>query len=325
MARDIDCLTPAEELKLVVWYGLKTLELADHLKLPTDVKVGAKEDWTRADVQATAVQYLKRFYINNSPMTYDPKTILKTALFFATKSANHYMDLGKFCEQVQRTDPAEILATEFLLTQGLRFTFDARHASRPLEGAMMELQALDHGAQLFPGQQDSTRPADLRRRIPSMHGKAKATLKAEALLSDVYFHYTPSQIMLAALLLADEEVARWYLGLKVLDAVLRSRLAAAVASCAALLELARADANPSEADGGARLDECRALARKLKSCQNPDKIDLVALNRKVKRDGAGDGDDRADDVARKRKRERDEMARVGDELFGPSLRRSDGG
>ncbi len=36
---EVNCLTPEEELKLVVFYCRQTIQLGDHLKVPTDVKV----------------------------------------------------------------------------------------------------------------------------------------------------------------------------------------------------------------------------------------------------------------------------------------------
>ncbi len=78
-------------------------------------------------------------------MTYHPADILKTALFFATKTDNHYFRLTKFAESIGETKAEDVLASEFLLTQGLRFTFDVRHPFRALEGAVMELQSLSKG------------------------------------------------------------------------------------------------------------------------------------------------------------------------------------
>jgi cyclin H len=37
---EVDCLTVEEELKLVTFYCRQTFQLGDHLKVPTDVKVG---------------------------------------------------------------------------------------------------------------------------------------------------------------------------------------------------------------------------------------------------------------------------------------------
>ncbi len=36
---EVDCLTVEEELKLVAFYCRQTIQLGDHLKVPTDVKV----------------------------------------------------------------------------------------------------------------------------------------------------------------------------------------------------------------------------------------------------------------------------------------------
>ena len=38
---EVDCLTVDEELKLVAFYCRQTIQLGDHLKVPTDVKVSA--------------------------------------------------------------------------------------------------------------------------------------------------------------------------------------------------------------------------------------------------------------------------------------------
>lgn len=44
-------------------------------------------------------------------------------------------------------------------------------------------------------------------RIEAAHLRAREILKFSSLVTDAYFHYTPSQIMLAALSLADQEFA----------------------------------------------------------------------------------------------------------------------
>lgn len=44
-------------------------------------------------------------------------------------------------------------------------------------------------------------------RIDAAHFRARAVLKFSSLVTDAYFHYTPSQIMLAALSLADRGLA----------------------------------------------------------------------------------------------------------------------
>tara|TARA_R110002060_G_scaffold28973_2_gene39182 strand:+ start:1314 stop:2315 length:1002 start_codon:yes stop_codon:yes gene_type:complete len=328
---EVDCLTVDEELKLVAFYCRQTLQLGDHLKVPTDVKVcllGAScgHKTTRvyhcgdfgltSAIQATAVQYIKRFYITNSLMTYHPTDILKTALFFATKTENHYFRLTKFADQIGGTKAEDVLASEFLLTQGLRFTFDVRHPFRALEGAVMELQALSKGdIPALPGGGNVAghRPSNMERRVKDAHGKAREYLKTSALLTDVYFHFTPSQIMMAALLLADSELIQWYMKSKLPSSAgeMLRKVLATLDSCADMLR----SVEPNAESAAAERKELKVLAKKLTKCRNPEKIDLVALQR-AKREG-DEGDE--EKIVKKRKLEKEKSS--ADDLFGPEIKR----
>ncbi|KAK1962473.1 cyclin-like protein [Colletotrichum sublineola] len=168
-------LTPAEEIQLLKVFTVDLIRAADFCGLPTEVR-------------ATATVFLRRFYVTNSIMTYPPQDVLKTCLFFGSKAEGLYTRLAKLAEKFPNTTEEEILAGEFLLCQGVRFAFDVRHPFRALEGAILELR----------------RHSDLEKaRIDSAHFRARAVLKFSSLVTDAYFHYTPSQIMLAALSLAD--------------------------------------------------------------------------------------------------------------------------
>ncbi|TVY45930.1 Cyclin [Lachnellula occidentalis] len=305
---EVDCLSVEEELKLVTHFCRQTLQLGDHLQVPTDVKNWTLEQKLMA-LQATAVQYIKRFYITNSCMTYDPKTLLKTALFFATKTENHYFRLTKFAEAITATKPEEILASEFLLTQGLRFTFDVRHPFRALEGAVMELQAMANGQ--IPG---GDKLRGMGRRVKEAHGKAREYLKTSALLTDVYFHYTPSQIMMASLLIADRQLISLYLGSKLppgsANATISAKLMEALDKCAEMLQ-------SLDEQSTADKKELGALAKKLRKCRNPEKIDLVSIQR-AKREGDEEVDEK---VVKKRKLEREQSAKEGEDLFGPTIKK----
>ncbi|TAQ88012.1 hypothetical protein B7494_g3669 [Chlorociboria aeruginascens] len=307
---EIDCLTVEEELKLVTFYCRQTLQLGKHLNVPTDV-------------QATAVQYIKRFYITNSLMTYHPTTILKTALFFATKTENHYTRLTKFADSIGDTKPEDVLASEFLLTQGLRFTFDVRHPFRALEGAVTELQAvsLRDNISILPGTivPDEGKPHNMENRIKVAHGLAREYLKTSALLSDVYFHFTPSQIMMASLMIADKELLSWYIASKYPSGgtegqEMAEKILNTLEKCAELLRAVEPSVNASAEER----KECQKLAKKLKRCQNPEKVDLVALQR-AKREGDEVEDEK---VIKKRKLEREKGAKEGEDLFGPEIKKS---
>lgn len=251
---------------------------------------------------------MKRFYITNSLMTYHPTDILKTALFFATKTENHYFRLTKFADAIGKTTPEDVLASEFLLTQGLRFTFDVRHPFRALEGAVMELQAFAKGdipAFLGGGAVTLARPQNMEKRVRDAHGKAREYLKTSALLTDVYFHFTPSQIMMASLKIADSELIEWYIKCKFPASAgeLQEKVLSTVQRCAAMLQEEDASSAPSAA-------ELKALAKKLKKCRNPEKMDLVGLQR-AKREGEEGHDEK---VVKKRKVE-------AEDPFGPALKK----
>ncbi|EEP79446.1 conserved hypothetical protein [Uncinocarpus reesii 1704] len=219
----VPCLTAEDELELVQYYCEKTLELGDEYKppLPTTVR-------------ATAIQYLRRFYLTNSPMTYHPKSIMPCAVFLATKTDNYYMPLRSFAEKIPNTTPEDIIAPEFLLTQGLRFAFEIRHPFRGLEGGIMELTAIAQGngsaAPHHTGvtsamlqeiinsvpspSPEGVAPASVTDRIATAHGKSRQILKTAAQMTDAYFLYTPSQIWLSALLLVDKPLLDFYLDTK---------------------------------------------------------------------------------------------------------------
>jgi cyclin H len=271
-------------------------------------------------VQATAIQYLKRFYITNSLMTYHPTDILKTALFFATKTEHHYFKLTKFADAIGGTKPEDVLASEFLLTQGLRFTFDVRHPFRALEGAVMELQAMSNGdVQSLPGSTVKwEKLREMEKRVKNAHGKAREYLKTSALLTDVYFHFTPSQIMMASLVIADPELTEWYIGCKFRTDVppaaeMQKKIMGTVKNCADMLK----SVDPSLEPSAAERKELQGLAKKLKKCRNPEKMDLVGLQR-AKREGEDLEDEK---IAKKRKMEREKSAKEGEELCGPEIKK----
>ena len=251
-------------------------------------------------------------------MTYHPTDILKTALFFATKTENHYFRLTKFADAIGKTKPEDVLASEFLLTQGLRFTFDVRHPFRALEGVIMELQAMarsDIPALPGGGELSGGRPVNMERRVKDAHGKAREYLKTSALLTDVYFHFTPSQIMMAALIIADEELTRWYISCKFPATAgnMQGKVLGTLRRCADMLRAVDPSLEPSAVER----KELQALAKKLKKCRNPEKMDLVGLQR-AKREGDGEDDDK---VIKKRKLEREKSAKEADDLFGPEIKK----
>ncbi|MCJ1386038.1 hypothetical protein MMC17_009163 [Xylographa soralifera] len=319
----VNCLTVAEEQKLVGFYCVKAMEFADFCEFPTNVK-------------ATAVQYLKRFYLSNSPMTYHPKQMMPSALFLSTKTENHYISLKNFVAKLPKTTAEDVVAPEFLLTQALRFTFDVRHPQRGLEGGFVELLAMSTNTyhpppgsqasskslqqemlQLAPSEKAKPKaksPADLKTRIQTAHSKAKETLKTSALLTDVYFLYAPSQLWLSAFMKADKPLANFYLETKFSGTEgVPPKLRSTLQECIVLLAQ-----SPSVRPGEEEIKELTRIDKKLYKCRNPEKMDLVGINKAHKREGETK-DEAALDEKGLKKRKLDHAPRDPDDMFGPTI------
>lgn len=169
-----DFLTADEEHQLLRLFTVELMRASDFCKLPTEAR-------------STAVVFFRRFYVTNSIMTYPPVDLLKTSLFFGCKAEGMFVPVNVFVENLG-TKAESILAGEYLLCQGIRFAFDVRHPFRALEGAILELRR---------------RLPDEESRLNRAHKKAREVLKFSPLMTDAYFHYAPSQIMMAALQMAD--------------------------------------------------------------------------------------------------------------------------
>ncbi|KAJ5689039.1 hypothetical protein N7462_003431 [Penicillium macrosclerotiorum] len=345
--KDIECLTPEEELVFVRYYCEKTLELGETYKPPLPTMV-----------RATAIQYLRRFYLTNSPMTYHPKSIMACALFLATKTDNYYMSLRQFAEGIPGdTSPDDVIAPEFLIMQGLRFTFDVRHPFRGLEGGVMELSAIAQGqgapAPHLPHQTAETLrkgllsiappptpSSSISDRIGRAHGTCRELLKSAAQMTDAYFLYTPSQIWLSAFLLADRPLAEFYLDTKLggpLDPTamdtdprsnlqnplyeLRSKLIKVLNGCASLLKSYK----PLSSDPD-QMKSLKRIAKKLYHCQNPEKANIAQKRDSTQPSisaavdsGTVTSESETERLAKKRKLEEERKQRGAHDMFGPEL------
>ncbi|KAL6239636.1 hypothetical protein BDW75DRAFT_197916 [Aspergillus navahoensis] len=291
--KDIECLTPEEEQDLVRYYCEQIIQLGESYKPPMPTTV-----------RATAIQYLRRFYLTNSPMTYHPKTIMPCALFIATKTDNYYMSLRHFADGVPGDATAEdIIAPEFLVMQSLRFTFDVRHPFRGLEGGIMELNAiaqglgqpaphlpmqtaedLRHALSSLPPAPNNPSSSSISDRLARAHHNSREILKSAAQMTDAYFLYTPSQIWLSALSIADQLLAQFYLDTKLPNPSetdhehplvrLRAKLLQTLTSCTTLLHSYKPLASDPE-----QKKALRQIGKKLYHCQNPEKVNLAGQKR----------------------------------------------
>lgn len=320
-----ELLTEAEELALLLRYTTQLRSTSDHFKWPIQVK-------------HTAVQYLRRFYLTNSCMTYPPKEIYKTVLFLACKSEATHMTLSEYARRIS-TDPEAVLAAEYKVMQALRFTLEVRQPFRGLKGVLMEMLNLAEGLMggdvdaedrtgdevkhqmrglPRPGESDTTQwriPTitneleleQTQERIQAAYSAARLLLDAPASLTDVYFLYTPSQMLLAALKLADEPLTAFYLSTKLQTASpLRPKILSTIAACADMLAAHDQSQILSK-------DERAILEEKLERCRDPATKDLV------KAFAATRQQDDDEEKAEKKKAAREKSRKEGEDLFGPQL------
>ena len=239
-------------------------------------------------------------------------------LFLACKSDHFYLSLRRFIDGVDPDGSSgvtedDVKAPEFLLLQGLRFTLEVRHPMRGLVGGVADMGRMVREGMLGVegGEKGVGKAAE----------RVKGVLKGEAQMTDVYFLWTPSQIWLGALWAVDEELARRYLdakfeelGEKVEEGV-REKVMHTVKACAEMLM-----AYKSTEDDKASRKEMSRIGKKLIACQNPEKVDIVAVA-KAKAAEKREGDEsEAEMKKKKRKVERERVERDG-AVFGPDLKR----
>jgi cyclin H len=279
-------------------------------------------------------------------MTYPPKEIYKTVLFLACKTEATHMTLSEYARRIS-TDPEQVLAPEYKVMQALRFTLDVKQPFRGLKAVLMELLNLADGLvgpipgteeqdgrtllsqmmQLpFPQEDNKTEwvppasgtmePKHLTNRIQAAYSSARAFLDAPALLTDTYFLYTPSQILLASMLLADEPLTSFYLSTKLpLTSDIRPKILATIRSCAKMMG--------SFSQATLLTKEARAeLEKKLDRCRDPSTRDLVKAFAAMRQDGEEGKMDEG--VAQRRKAEREKVQKEGEDLFGPGLGKANG-
>jgi len=314
----VESLTVEEEVELLKYYCNNVLVL------------GNEEFRYPIHVTATAIQFLKRFYLTHSLMEYAPRKITPTALFLANKTDNQMHSLDHFLRDAHKIGGLEavtresVIEPEFLFTQALRFHFDVKHPYRALKGIVLEAHQLIHichGNRAPDGFSrmrdedireallgDALSPKELERRILSSYDKAKDWLSTKALVSDAYFHYSPSQIAFAAWYCVDDDFVSRFFDIKlggVVAAKEKHKIIDSVQACAALLREVHVLQD----------SELKPMNKKMLKANRINAQDAAAV--KSKKRATADGLD--EHAAKKRKLERETFEKQGNDLFGPSL------
>ncbi|KIY45448.1 cyclin-like protein [Fistulina hepatica ATCC 64428] len=228
----IQFLSADEEILLVRFYMTKISALCSGLRFSEEV-------------EATALSYLKRFYLKNTVMDWHPKNVMLTAVFLATKTTNNPVSLDGFTSKIKGTAPSDVLELEFLVAQSLGFEFTVWHAHRALWGLWLDLQSV------------LDTPSDRQPADPEVYKQAQAFI-ASSRLTDAELIYTPSQIAMAALwTVAPDLVTQW------IEAKVLARSTSILASIKALV-----DATGTTPD----VESLREIDRRLRLCKNPEKV-----------------------------------------------------
>lgn len=165
-------LKTEEEQLLRAFYEFKIQDVCDAFKFPRKI-------------QATALIYFKRFYLQWSVMEHHPKNIMLTCIYAACKAEENHVsaeELGKGIEQ----DHHMILDNEMLVLQSLGFDLIVYAPYRPLEGFITDLQE--------SGDARVEQPEMLK----SLHESAKAEVD-KIMRTDAPLLFPPGQLSLAAL------------------------------------------------------------------------------------------------------------------------------
>ncbi|XP_051134492.1 cyclin-H1-1 isoform X2 [Andrographis paniculata] len=165
-------LKTEEEQLLRAFYEFKIQDVCDAFKFPRKI-------------QATALIYFKRFYLQWSVMEHHPKNIMLTCIYAACKAEENHVsaeELGKGIEQ----DHSMILNNEMLVLQSLGFDLIVYAPYRALEGFTIDVEEFYDGKM---GQSEI---------IKNLQESAKAEVD-KIMRTDAPLLFPPGQLALAAL------------------------------------------------------------------------------------------------------------------------------
>ncbi|PVU86430.1 hypothetical protein BB560_006723 [Smittium megazygosporum] len=123
----IEYLTAEEERNMVGFYETKIRDYAKVFKF-------------NKNISATAIMFLKRFYIHNTVLDYHPKQTMLTCLFLATKVENYYISIDSFTRPLKTISPEDVLQFELLVSQSLRFDFQVSNPFNSATGLFFDIQ-----------------------------------------------------------------------------------------------------------------------------------------------------------------------------------------
>lgn len=191
-------ISPEEEQLLISFYVAK---------VPSLIGPFAQNPYLRREVKVTATAALlfRRFFLSNSVMLHDPKHILVSAAFMATKvedcltQAHHLEEGTKLMNSHVTKD--EILKAEFPLLGGIDCDLLCFHSYKVVLAFTEDLRTFlktKEGRTLATFANGEDRPI-VGQDLSPMHNEARK-LVDDVVVSDIPLLYSPGQIGLAALM-----------------------------------------------------------------------------------------------------------------------------
>ncbi|GAX23989.1 cyclin H [Fistulifera solaris] len=195
-------LTADEETTLVNFYAHK---------LPNLIGPHALRIRRESKITATAALFLRRFFLSNSVMLYDPKVVMVAAAFLASKVEDATVDIRQLEEGTEAMNApvptSDIITTEVALLQGLHFDLRCFHPYKAVVALTEDLRTFlktKVGQALFVRNNSSNSSMISGQDLIPIYERAR-TLVDHVVLSDIPLLYAPGQVGMAALMLAQQQ------------------------------------------------------------------------------------------------------------------------
>jgi cyclin H len=199
-------LTPEEEALLVSFYASKLPSLVGPSALVGRLRRESK-------ITATAAMLYRRFFLSNSVMVHDPKIVMTAAAFLATKVEDAMTDVRYLEDATNQLGApvtmAEILPAELHLLGGVYFQVLCFHPYKAVLAITEDLRTYlkSEKGRTFVTFSDGTDRPIVGQDLKPMHDAAQQIVN-DVIVSDIPALYTPGQIGMAALMVANREQQR---------------------------------------------------------------------------------------------------------------------
>ncbi|TIB87077.1 cyclin-like protein [Wallemia mellicola] len=208
-------------------------------------------------VEATAVSYIKRFYLFNSVIDLHPKRVMLTSLFLSTKTVNTPISISDFAHYIGKgkISKESILDIEFLISQNLRFEYATHPAHRAVWGIYLDMQTM-------PNRQN-------QQVLDGIFAEARQTARLSR-LTNAEFIYTPSQIALGCYVMVNKTLVEEYIEWKKQEFHAEAPSFDAIDGVVALI-------NIQKSKGGLKKETVQDIDKRLKLWQDPSKVEGTAM------------------------------------------------